>query len=234
MIDKKRLCSMAAQYGIELTDRQLELLDGYAEAVVEKNKVMNLTAITLPEQLEEKHLLDSLLCASLPQLCGKIADVGTGGGFPGTVIKIFKPESELVLIDATQKKLAFIGESCAAIGIELETVHGRAEELARSAEHRERYDCVTARAVANLASLCEYCLPLVRVGGFLAAMKGPEAQAELADAQNALKLLGGKAQQIKSFILPAGDERKIVLIEKISHTPPKYPRSQKNITKCPL
>lgn len=234
MIDRQRLSQNAEKYGIALDERQLTLLDGYAAALVEKNKVMNLTAITDTEQLEEKHLLDSLLCAAQPEVSGNVADVGTGGGFPGVVIKIFKPACSLTLIDATKKKLDFIAESCDTLGIDLGVLHARAEELSHTAAHREQYDCAVARAVANLASLCEYCLPLVRVGGYLVAMKGPEAASEIDGAKKALSLLGGRTDSVREYTLPAGDVRTIVIIKKISQTPSKYPRSQKNITKCPL
>ncbi|MEG2233358.1 MAG: 16S rRNA (guanine(527)-N(7))-methyltransferase RsmG [Oscillospiraceae bacterium] len=234
MIDKKRLIENAKGFEIELSDKQAELLDAYGELLVEKNKVMNLTAITDPDGVENKHLLDSLLCAALPQIAGRVADVGTGAGFPGVVIKIAKPEAEVTLIDATLKKLVFIEECCADLGISIVTVHGRAEELSHRSEYRESFDCVTARALANLPSLCEYCLPLVKVGGWFVAMKGPEAYAETELSVTALSLLGGEIKETKSLKLPDGEERVLVVIKKISQTPSKYPRSGKNITKNPI
>ncbi len=234
MIDREHLIAAAAAYGIPLTPAQAAQLDGYAGLLVEKNKVMNLTAITDPQGVEVKHLVDSLLCAAQPEVDGRVADIGTGAGFPGVVLKILKPALSLTLIDATAKKLDFVAQSCAAIGLAAGTVHGRAEELARSPEYRERFDCVTARAVANLPALCEYCLPFVRVGGWFIAMKGPEAAAELAAAAPALRALGGECAALRRFTLPDSSERSLVILKKISQTPTKYPRSGKNITKKPI
>ena len=234
MIDRERLIQTAAGFGVALSAQQAALLDRYAELLCEKNKVMNLTAITDPDGVEVKHLLDSLLCAAQPEIAGRVADVGTGAGFPGAVIRVLKPEVALTFIDATAKKLGFIEESCAALGLQAETVHGRAEELAHKPEFRERFDCVTARAVANLPALCEYCLPLVKVGGWFVAMKGPEAPAELDQAKAALRALGGEAKELRRFSLPDGSERVLVVVKKISQTSTKYPRSGKNITKKPI
>ena len=234
MIDQQRLSAEAAALGAPLTPAQLSLLDRYAEAVVCKNEVMNLTAITEPREVEIKHLLDSLACSACPEVRGRIVDIGTGAGFPGAVLKIADPARELTLVDATGKKLTFIDETCAALGLHLTTVHGRAEELTRGAQFREAFDCAVARAVANLAALAEYCLPFVRVGGFFVAMKGPEAEAELAAAQRAVRELGGRPERIDCVTLPDGSERVLVVCKKISQTPAKYPRSGKNITKKPL
>ncbi len=234
MIDAARLAANAAKLGLALTEEQLRALDAYAGAVVEQNRVMNLTAITDPEGVEHKHLLDSLVCAACPEVTGNVVDVGTGAGFPGVVLRVARPDCALTLVDATAKKLAFIERACAALGIELRTVHGRAEELTHREAFRERFDCATARAVANLASLCEYCLPFVRVGGHLVAMKGPEALAELEAARASLALLGGQLVRVDRRALPDGSVRTLVIVKKISQTPSKYPRSGKNITKNPI
>lgn len=234
MIDTARLAANAAKIGLELTDAQLAALDAYAEAVVEQNKVMNLTAITDPDGVEYKHLLDSLLCAACPEVRGRVVDVGTGAGFPGVVLKIARPECALALVDATAKKLAFIERACGERGIKVTTLHGRAEELTHRPEYREAFDCATARAVANLAALCEYCLPFVKTGGYLIAMKGPEAEAELEAARVPLAVLGGELTRVDRHTLPDGSVRTLIILKKISQTPPKYPRSGKNITKNPI
>jgi 16S rRNA (guanine527-N7)-methyltransferase len=227
------LISEANGLGIALTARQAALLDGYVQKVAEANLRLNLTAITEPREVEVKHLLDCLVLCGLPELRGAVADVGTGAGFPGVVVKISRPELRLTLIDATAKKLRFVEAACAELDISVQTSHGRAEELARG-RLREAFDTVVARAVAPLDRLAEYCLPLVKVGGFLLAMKGPDAVAELSGSAAAIAQLGGKAGEGARFVLPGGAERMVVKIKKISQTPPKYPRNGKNIAKCPL
>lgn len=233
MIDRNRLITQAAALGVHVTPRQAELLDKYCAAVIETNREMNLTAITAPRDVEVKHLLDCLSICPLPQLRGKVADVGTGAGFPGAVLAIMRPDLALTLIDATAKKLAFVRQTCDAFGLAVEAVHGRAEELARGA-YREQFDAVTARAVAPMAGLLEYCLPLVRVGGHFIAMKGPEAPVELGDSAYALRQLGGRPVQQKEVALPGGITRVIVIIEKTAATPARYPRGGKRISGNPL
>ena len=234
MIDTQRLAANAAALGLDLSAAQLASLDAFAEAVVEQNKVMNLTAITDPEGVEHKHLLDSLVCAACPEIAGRVVDVGTGAGFPGVAVKIAKPACSLTLVDATAKKLAFIERACDKLGVEVTAVHGRAEELTRRPEFRETFDCATARAVANLAALCEYCLPFVKVGGFFVAMKGPEAEAELEAARVPIAALGAKFARMDRCSLPDGSVRTLVILKKISQTPSKFPRSGKNIAKNPI
>ena len=231
MIDKQRLSADAAAFGMVADDEQISLLAGYCGKLIETNRFLNLTAITEPREIEIKHLLDSILCSSLPELSGEVADVGTGGGFPGVVLKVMRPELNLTLIDSTGKKLRFIEGACCELGIGLKTIHGRAEELARGSSR----DSFVARAVAQLSSLCELCLPLVKVGGYFVAMKGPEIQDELERAANAIKLLGGKTERTEIFELPdGGGTRTIIIIKKISQTPTRYPRGGKNITNSPL
>ncbi|MEG0751756.1 MAG: 16S rRNA (guanine(527)-N(7))-methyltransferase RsmG [Oscillospiraceae bacterium] len=235
MIDIERLNSLAGRYCGTADARACALLAAYAEAVLEKNEVMNLTAITEPRAFEDKHLLDSLACAASGAVRGQVCDVGTGAGFPGVALKIAKPEIDITLVDATAKKLVFIEECCAKLGIEgVFCVHGRAEELGRSASFRESFDCVCGRAVAHLAALCELCLPLVCVGGNMIAMKGPDAESEVALAARAISQLGGKVSDISRYDLPDGDRRALIIIEKIAQTPPQYPRSGKNIIKSPI
>lgn len=234
MIDKNRLEAKCAALGIALTGPMLDALDQYAEILVEYNQKVNLTAITDPEGIEDKHFADSLLLANLPETAGKLVDVGTGAGFPGVVAKIFKPELQLTLMEPTGKRVEFLKYVCAQLGLSgVEFSKERAEEAARKV-WREQFDVATARGVAALPMLSEYCLPLVKVGGVFLAMKGPGAAEELAESGAALKKLGGKGSGVAEFHLPGGDVRNIIRIKKISQTPPVYPRNGGKIAKSPL
>lgn len=234
MIDKNRLEAKCAALGIALTGPMLDALDQYAEILVEYNQKVNLTAITDPEGIEDKHFADSLLLANLPETAGKLVDVGTGAGFPGVVAKIFKPELQLTLMEPTGKRVEFLKYVCAQLGLSgVEFAKERAEEAARKV-WREQFDVATARGVAALSMLSEYCLPLVKVGGVFLAMKGPGAAEELAESGAALKKLGGKGSGVAEFHLPGGDVRNIIRIKKISQTPPVYPRNGGKIAKSPL
>ena len=234
MIDKNRLEAKCAALGIALTGPMLDALDQYAEILVEYNQKVNLTAITDPEGIEDKHFADSLLLANLPETAGKLVDVGTGAGFPGVVAKIFKPELQLTLMEPTGKRVEFLKYVCAQLGLSgVEFAKERAEEAARKV-WREQFDVATARGVAALPMLSEYCLPLVKVGGVFLAMKGPGAAEELAESGAALKKLGGKGSDVAEFHLPGGDVRNIIRIKKISQTPPVYPRNGGKIAKSPL
>lgn len=234
MIDKNRLEAKCAALGIALTGSMLDALDQYAEILVEYNQKVNLTAITDPEGIEDKHFADSLLLANLPETAGKLVDVGTGAGFPGVVAKIFKPELQLTLMEPTGKRVEFLKYVCAQLGLSgVEFAKERAEEAARKV-WREQFDVATARGVAALPMLSEYCLPLVKVGGVFLAMKGPGAAEELAESGAALKKLGGKGSSVAEFHLPGGDVRNIIRIKKISQTPPAYPRNGGKIAKSPL
>ena len=234
MIDENRLEAKCAALGIALTGPMLDALDQYAEILVEYNQKVNLTAITDPEGIEDKHFADSLLLANLPETAGKLVDVGTGAGFPGVVAKIFKPELQLTLMEPTGKRVEFLKYVCAQLGLSgVEFAKERAEEAARKV-WREQFDVATARGVAALPMLSEYCLPLVKAGGVFLAMKGPGAAEELAESGAALKKLGGKGSGVAEFHLPGGDVRNIIRIKKISQTPPVYPRNGGKIAKSPL
>ena len=234
MIDKTRLAEKCSTWNIQLSGSQLDLLDRYAQILVDYNQKVNLTAITTPEGIEDRHFADSLLFAAQPEVSGRMVDVGTGAGFPGVVAKIFKPELELTLMEPTGKRVEFLKYLCAELGLTgIEFAKERAEEAARKV-WREQFDVASARAVAALPVLCEYCLPLVRVGGVFVAMKGPDAPEELAASGNALKKLGGKAVETRQFTLPDGSARCLVLVKKISQTPPAYPRNGGKIAKKPL
>ena len=234
MIDRERLAQKCSTWNIELTGTQLDLLDRYAELLVSYNEKVNLTAITTPEGLEDRHFADSLLFAAQPEVSGRMVDVGTGAGFPGVVAKIYKPELELALMEPTGKRMDFLKYVCGELGLTgVEFVRERAEEAARK-QWREAFDLASARAVAALPVLCEYCLPLVKVGGHFLAMKGPDADNELELASNALRKLGGRAADDRAFTLPDGSARRLLVMEKISQTPPAYPRNGGKIAKKPL
>ena len=204
MIDKERLAQKCSTWNIVLSGAQLDLLDRYAEILVDYNQKVNLTAITSPEGIEDRHFADSLLFAAQPEVTGKLVDVGTGAGFPGVVAKIFKPDLQLTLMEPTGKRVDFLKYLCGELGLTgVEFAKERAEEAARKI-WREQFDVASARAVAALPVLCEYCLPLVRVGGVFIAMKGPDADAELGGSVAALKKLGGAYGDTRAFTLPDG------------------------------
>ena len=232
MIDTERLIRKAAAYGIDVAP-VVRKLDEYAALLVEYNQKVNLTAITDAEGIEDRHFIDSLLLAARPEVCGRMVDVGTGAGFPGIVAKLFRPELDLTLMEPTGKRVDFLKYACSALGVEAEFAKERAEEAARKI-WREQFDVASARAVAALPVLCEYCLPLVRVGGVFIAMKGPDADAELGGSAAALKKLGGAYGDTRAFTLPDGSERRLVVCEKISQTPTAYPRNGGKIAKKPL
>ena len=241
MIDRDRLVAWGEENNLEITGRQADQLDRYAQLLVEWNEKMNLTAITDPEGVLVKHLMDSLtVLRSLPAAGEKVRliDVGTGAGFPGIPLAVMREELELTLLDSLNKRLVFVEAVCRALGLEARCVHARAEEAGRQKAHREKYNVATARAVAALPALCEYCLPLVVPGGVFLAMKGPDGEREAQEAASAIKVLGGKLSGIDEWQLPPVEgeaaERKILRIQKISPTPDRFPRQAAKIAKQPL
>ena len=207
----------------------------YAELLVEKNKVMNLTAITEPADIAALHFLDSAALLTLADFRGKaVADVGTGAGFPGLPLRIVEPSIRLTLLDAQNKRIEFLKEVCGDIGLaDVECVHQRAEEFA--ADRRESFDLVTSRAVAALPLLCELCLPLVKVGGYFVAMKSVDAGAELDAAAHAIEVLGGAVERVADYDIPGTEVRhRAILIKKVRETGKKYPRPFAKIKKAPL
>lgn len=232
MLNTERLTEKARTYDIVLERRQMEQLAHFARLLDEWNKVMNLTAITAPEDVENKHIIDSMLLAIQPEVGGRMIDVGSGAGLPGIVCKILKPELELTLMEPTQKRITFLEACRKELGLDYELLAKRAEDAGK-AEQRERYDVVTARAVAALPQLCEYCLPLARVGGVFLAMKG-DAREEAQQAAGAIAALGGERAEPRSYTLPDGSKRTILRIAKIKPTPPAYPRHGGTIKKKPL
>lgn len=209
----------------------------YAEALLLQNQVMNLTAITEPEQVARLHMLDCAAAASLLDLDGKqVLDVGSGAGFPGLVWKLLTPGCGMTLLDSLEKRVAWLRTVAPALGAEdVRCVHGRAEELGQDAAWRERYDVVTSRAVADLRTLSELCLPFVKVGGVFAALKSVESGEEVNAAARGISILGGRLLPWKDYTIPGCDVRhRLVLVEKVRPTPAKYPRRFAKIKSKPL
>lgn len=224
--------------GIVLSDRQIEQFMIYYEYLIEKNKVMNLTGITEFEDVMRKHFVDSLAIVKAVDMqeIRTMLDLGTGAGFPGVPLKIVFPEIKIVLLDSLNKRIRFLNEIIEKCRFEnIEAIHGRAEELARKTEFREKFDLCVSRAVANLASLSEYCLPYVKIGGLFVSYKSGNIDIELNEAKNAVFLLGGEKKDTLRFQLPGSDiDRSLVVIEKKRGTPEKYPRKAGMPVKEPL
>lgn len=236
MINKDYLRDTLAKYEMDITQAQLDQFDLYAKLLVEWNEKINLTSITEPDEIVMKHFVDSLLllrAAELPQGASLI-DVGTGAGFPSTPLAILRGDLQITQLDSLNKRILFLQEVSTQLGLRIKTVHLRAEEGGKSAEYREKYDYATARAVANLQTLCEYCIPFVKPGGFFIALKGFEIEEELSSAKNAIRILGAHLDGVSKYELPNQNGRSIVFIKKISQTPQKYPRMQGKIKKNPL
>lgn len=221
---------------IQLNDIQKKQFQKYFELLVDWNEKMNLTAITLPDEVAIKHFYDSVTFFFHTDIkeCGKLIDVGTGAGFPGIPLKIIRPDIKLTLLDSLNKRLVFLREVCDNLGIDAEIIHKRAEEGGRDKTLREKFDVATSRAVANMNTLSEYLMPFVKVNGNLVAMKGKNGREELNNALGAIKTLNGKVIKCDEFTLPNGDERTIIVVNKFSHTPMQYPRMGGKIKNNPL
>ena len=269
---------------INFTPEQETLLQKLTDFMLVYNQKVNLTAITEPEQIRQKHFIDSaypllltdIFCSDIPDTVtsagnvpcvnvpcvnvpcvnvprgtlpvgtltprtlpvgtltqgAQVIDIGSGAGFPGVIWKILRPDLKLTLLDSLRKRTDYLELLKKELNIEYKTVHARSEELSLNPIYREKYNVAVSRAVANLPALSEYCLPFVKVGGLFLAMKGADSEAEAAGF--ALKVLGGKIREVKTYTLPSGDKRSLVIIEKISKTPKEYPRQRVNITKKPL
>ena len=261
MMDKKEfLKRKISLMGVNPSEEQLEQLLLYYEMLTEKNKVMNLTAITEYEEVVVKHFMDSLSLSMVfdsiglsslnnedheavdaeqrkREINGKsLIDLGTGAGFPGIPIKIMYPMFHVTLLDSLQKRIHFLDEVVSELHLsEIKAVHYRAEEGARISDYREKFDYCVSRAVANIATLSEYCLPYVKVGGYFISYKTPEIENEIKDAYGAIQKLGGYVRKIRSFTLQETDlERSLVVIEKVKNTPNLYPRKAGTPSKKPL
>lgn len=224
--------------GIEVTDRMMEQFILFYEFLIEKNKVMNLTGITEWEDVVQKHFLDSLALVRVVDMkrISKVIDVGTGAGFPGIPLKIVFPHLNITLMDSLNKRIKFLQEVTALCRLDgIEAVHSRAEDLARKEEYREQFDICVSRAVANMSSLSEYCLPFVKTGGQFISYKSGAVEEELQNAGNAIKILGGELNQVDKFSLPDSNiNRTLVLIDKIKACGKKYPRKAGMATNNPL
>lgn len=243
MINTELLRAYAAEYGVSVSDAACQKFDRYAELLVDWNERMNLTAITEPHDIVLKHFTDSLTALMVfPDKPGvSVIDVGTGAGFPGIPLAIVREDVRLTLLDSLNKRLVFLKEVCDVLGIRAQLVHARAEEGGRGPKLREQFDVATARAVAAMPVLSEYCLPFVKVGGRFVAMKGPDSDVELEAAKRAVELLGGQISSVKGLTLPyqphdgvEQQERRLFVVNKIKSTPTRFPRQSAKIAKEPL
>ena len=231
---KQALASGLPQLERKLTDAQLDTFCAFGSALVEKNQVMNLTAITEPEQVARLHFLDCIALLGAANFYGKsVIDVGCGAGFPGVPLKIAAPSIDLTLLDSLKKRMDWLESTLPELGIEAQCVAARAEEYALA--HREQYDIAVSRAVARLTMLAELCLPLVRVGGHFVAMKSADSDEELSQAARAIATLGGKVTRIWDYPVPGTDAvHRAVVITKVKATPKPYPRRFAKIKQPPL
>ena len=221
------------KYELGLTEEMYRKFNIYAEFLVEYNKNVNLTAIIDPVEILYKHFIDSVLMLKYAEIKpdSSVIDVGTGAGFPSVPAKIYDDSLKITLLDSLNKRISFLQQLCEKLQIDAEFVHGRADDIAKLPEYREKFDISCARAVANMSLLSEFCLPFVGVGGRFIALKGPNE--DISSGLNAVKILGGDVSRETNYDVE-GDSRKIVIVNKISQTPPKYPRNSAQIKKKSL
>ncbi len=238
-----KLVNICNKINIEISDDQINCFEKYYELLIEKNKVMNLTAITDKEDVIVKHFIDSI--ALIPYLLDKgininnklkIIDIGTGAGFPGLPLKIMMPDVKFTLLDSLNKRVSFLNEVIDELKLkDIKALHGRAEDYASDNKYREKYDICVSRAVANLSTLSEYCIPFVKEDGFFISYKAGESEEEINNSKNAIKILGGKINKVEEFVLPGTDvSRVFVFIRKQELTDKKYPRKAGVPAKKPL
>ncbi len=236
MLNKELFYNTIKPFEINVDEDAFARLDTFAEMLIETNKSFNLTAIKEPDDVTVKHFADCLSIFKYVDISenAKIIDVGTGAGFPGLVLKLFRPDIQMTFLDSTKKRLGFIENVLNECGIKGDILHMRAEEAAQLSKYREKYDFATARAVAALPVLSEYCLPFVKVGGSFVSMKSAESNEEISEAKKAINILGGKFEEDILFDLVENMPRRIIRIKKNSQTPTKYPRPSAQISKKPL
>lgn len=234
---KEYLLEQFQKINVALSEKQVSAFMFFYERMIAVNQVMNLTGITEFEEVVTKHYIDSV-CGMQPYMekAHKVLDLGTGAGFPGIPLKIVYPEAEFVLLDSLKKRLNYLDEVIAELGWkQIRTLHGRAEDFGKAPTYREQFDLVVSRAVANLSSLSEYCLPFVKVGGCFISYKSGNIQDELKQSEKAIQLLGGKLEKTSVFCLPDTDiSRSLVIIRKIKETPKRFPRKAGLPTREPL
>lgn len=234
---KELLIKGTSEIGIKIDDAQAETFLKYKEILLEWNERVNLTSITDDQEVIIKHFIDSLTLLKFTELSQKnVIDVGTGAGFPGLPLKIAESSIELTLLDSLNKRVNFLEEVKNILKFDNVTlIHGRAEDFGTRPEFREKFDISLSRAVANLATLCEYCLPFVKLNGYFISLKGPEIDNELKEGQNAIGMLGGKVELVEKITLPFTDiTHSIVFIKKIKQTPTIYPRKAGKPSKDPI
>ncbi len=235
-ISKELLTESCLNFGVVLSSQQIDKFDAYAKMLVEYNEKVNLTAITQPDDIVVKHFADSLAVKKFfpGEIKGSLADVGTGAGFPGMPLLITTPDLKVTFFDAVNKKLDFIRYVKSELELSADVIHSRAEDAGKMPEYREQFDFATARAVAQLRILSEFCLPLVKIGGYFVSMKGSISQEEKTFGIASFKKVGAELYDDIFYNIQNGDERNIIIAKKISHISPKYPRNMSQISKKPL
>lgn len=232
------LDTAADNIDLSFDDKKYEQFIKYKDLLKEWNEKVNLTAIKDDEGIIKKHFIDSMKIFKFEPLknAKKVIDIGTGGGFPGIPMKIIKPDIDIVLLDSLKKRINVLEDILYKIDIkDVTAIHGRAEEFGVNPQHRQQYDAVVSRAVANLAVLSEFCIPYVKVGGYFLAMKGPAAEEEIKSSKNAISTLGGKLEEVIEVEIEDSDlNHNLVVIKKVKSTPKQYPRKAGSITKKPL
>ena len=233
---KELMCSYGREIDIEFNDKQLSQFYEYMNLLLEWNEKINLTAITEPEEVILKHFIDSLTINKYIKENKTLADVGTGAGFPGIPLRIYRPDLNVTLVDSLNKRINFLNEVISKLELkDISTVHSRIEDFGKDKKYRESFDYVTARAVANLTTLSEYLIPISKVGGKCICMKGNDVKEEIDNGKKAINILGGRIDRIDKFKLPNSDiSRNVIIIDKIKNTPNKYPRKAGMPSKEPL
>ena len=230
------LINKAKQISVEITEKEANMFYEYDKLLLDWNEKINLTAITDEREIILKHFIDSLTINRYIENADNVMDIGTGAGFPGVPLKIVNENKRFILVDALNKRVNFLEEIKKVLNLKnLDLIHSRSEDLAKNLMYRENIDVVTSRAVANLRVLVEYMLPFIKLNGLCICMNGPNSKEEIIEAENAIKILGGKIENIDKIILPESEiERNIIIIKKVSNTPNKYPRKAGTASKQPL